>query len=80
VFQILTGGTPVYTNPILNVDSYKTSHFLQYPPGAEIVSSYIESRGGRYADSVFFGLPKTLHSVWEASCFKTLTATLCSLL
>ena len=44
------------TNPILNVDSYKTSHFLQYPPGAEIVSSYIESRGGEYAESVFFGL------------------------
>ncbi len=43
-------------NPILNVDSYKTSHYLQYPPGAEVVSSYIESRGGEYADSVFFGL------------------------
>lgn len=43
-------------NPILNVDSYKTSHYLQYPPGAEIVSSYIESRGGEYAESVFFGL------------------------
>lgn len=43
-------------NPILNVDSYKTSHYLQYPPGAEVVSSYIESRGGEYANSVFFGL------------------------
>ncbi|MEE9413610.1 MAG: nicotinate phosphoribosyltransferase [Methylococcales bacterium] len=43
-------------NIILNVDSYKTSHYLQYPPGAEIVSSYIESRGGEYERSVFFGL------------------------
>lgn len=43
-------------NIILNVDSYKTSHYLQYPPGAEIVSSYIESRGGEYNRSVFFGL------------------------
>lgn len=43
-------------NIILNVDSYKTSHYLQYPPGAEIVSSYIESRGGEYDRSVFFGL------------------------
>ena len=43
-------------NPILNVDSYKTSHYLQYPPGAEIVSSYIESRGGDYDETVFFGL------------------------
>ncbi len=43
-------------NIILNVDSYKTSHYLQYPPGAEIVSSYIESRGGEYHHCVFFGL------------------------
>jgi nicotinic acid phosphoribosyltransferase len=32
-------------NPILDVDSYKTSHFAQYPADAEYVSSYIESRG-----------------------------------
>lgn len=44
------------TNPILNVDSYKASHYLQYPPGAEVVSSYVESRGGAYTHSVFFGL------------------------
>ena len=43
-------------NLILNTDSYKTSHFAQYPAGAEYVSSYIESRGGRYSDTVFFGL------------------------
>lgn len=47
-------------NPILNVDSYKTSHYLQYPPGAEVVSSYIESRGGDYDDVVFFGLQQFL--------------------
>jgi nicotinamide phosphoribosyltransferase len=44
------------TNLILNTDSYKTSHFAQYPDGAEYVSSYIESRGGRYPDTLFFGL------------------------
>jgi len=43
-------------NIILNVDSYKASHYLQYPPGTEIVYSYIESRGGEYANTVFFGL------------------------
>ena len=43
-------------NLILNTDSYKASHFLQYPPGTEFVSSYIESRGGRYPETVFFGL------------------------
>ncbi len=43
-------------NLILNTDSYKTSHYLQYPPGTEFVSSYIESRGGVYGSTVFFGL------------------------
>lgn len=43
-------------NLILNTDSYKTSHYLQYPEGAEYVSSYIESRGGLYESTVFFGL------------------------
>ena len=38
-------------NLILNVDSYKTSHYLQYPPGTEYVSSYIESRGGVYPEA-----------------------------
>ncbi len=41
---------------ILNTDSYKTSHYLQYPAGTEYVSSYIESRGGVYGSTVFFGL------------------------
>ncbi|WP_091514300.1 nicotinate phosphoribosyltransferase [Microbulbifer yueqingensis] len=43
-------------NLILNVDSYKASHYLQYPPGAEYVSSYIECRGGEFPEAVFFGL------------------------
>ena len=44
------------SNFILNVDSYKTSQYLQYPPGATTVSSYIESRGGAFDHTVFFGL------------------------
>lgn len=43
-------------NLILNTDSYKTSHFVQYPEGTGFVSSYIESRGGVYPATVFFGL------------------------
>ncbi|AJQ94172.1 nicotinate phosphoribosyltransferase [Gynuella sunshinyii] len=43
-------------NLILNTDSYKTSHFAQYPQGTEYISSYIESRGGIYPSTVFFGL------------------------
>lgn len=43
-------------NLLLNTDSYKLSHFVQYPPGTERVYSYIESRGGRYDRTLFFGL------------------------
>ncbi|MDV2080394.1 nicotinate phosphoribosyltransferase [Marinobacter xestospongiae] len=43
-------------NLILNTDSYKTSHFLQYPADTRFISSYIESRGGAYPETVFFGL------------------------
>lgn len=43
-------------NPILNADSYKYSQFNQYPDGTEYVYSYIESRGGKFDETVFFGL------------------------
>lgn len=43
-------------NIILNTDSYKVSMFKQYPVGTTGVYSYIESRGGRYDKTVFFGL------------------------
>jgi nicotinamide phosphoribosyltransferase len=42
-------------NLILDVDSYKTSHFNQYPPNTVGMHSYIESRDPR-ASVVFFGL------------------------
>lgn len=43
-------------NIILNSDSYKYSQFNQYPEGTEYIYSYIESRGGKYDETVFFGL------------------------
>lgn len=43
-------------NPILNSDSYKYSQFNQYPPKTTVIYSYIESRGGKYDETVFFGL------------------------
>jgi len=49
-----------HRNLILNSDSYKSSHYLQYPPRAEQVSSYIEARDGGGDDpfphALFFGL------------------------
>ena len=44
------------TSIILNTDSYKCSMFKQYPPGTTYIYSYIESRGGLYDQTVFFGL------------------------
>jgi nicotinamide phosphoribosyltransferase len=41
---------------VLNTDSYKASHWLQYPPGTSHVFSYIESRGGAHERTLFFGL------------------------
>lgn len=43
-------------NFILSTDSYKYSMFRQYPANSEIVYSYIESRGGDWNKTVFFGL------------------------
>jgi len=47
-------------NLILNTDSYKASHWLQYPPGMDAMFSYIESRGGLHERTVFFGLQAIL--------------------
>jgi nicotinamide phosphoribosyltransferase len=44
------------TNIILDTDSYKSSHWLQYPPNTVSMFSYLESRGGDYEETVFFGL------------------------
>ncbi|WLR90923.1 nicotinate phosphoribosyltransferase [Shinella zoogloeoides] len=46
------------TNILLATDSYKHSHYLQYPPGTLYVSSYIEARGDAKKDGkvVFFGV------------------------
>jgi nicotinamide phosphoribosyltransferase len=49
-------GPAVQRNLILDTDSYKASHFLQYPPETTAMYSYFESRGGRYGTTLFFGL------------------------
>ena len=47
-------------NLLLNTDSYKVSHWLQYPPGTDATFFYVESRGGLYDRTVFFGLQSIL--------------------
>jgi len=65
-------------NLLLMTDSYKASHWLQYPGGTTKIYSYIESRGGKYPKTVFFGLQYLLRilkkgiteeDVWEANAF-----------
>jgi nicotinamide phosphoribosyltransferase len=46
----------VFDNIILATDSYKVSHYKQYPPGTAYVYSYFESRGGKFDEICFFGL------------------------
>lgn len=43
-------------NFILMTDSYKLTHASQYPAGTQKVFSYMESRGGEFPETVFFGL------------------------
>lgn len=49
------------TNLVLATDSYKLTHHAQYPPGTEVVYSYLESRAGaEHPYTVFFGLQSIL--------------------
>jgi nicotinamide phosphoribosyltransferase len=48
-------------NLVLETDSYKFTHWKQYPPDTEFVYSYLESRGGMFGQVVFFGLQYYLH-------------------
>lgn len=43
-------------NILLLTDSYKLSHYKQYPSGTSHIYSYFESRGGKFEQVTFFGL------------------------
>lgn len=70
------------TNLILATDSYKHSHFLQYPPEARAISAYAEARLNDFSDEVLFlglqpflidylGTPVTAADVDEAEAICT---------
>lgn len=46
----------LFNSIILNTDGYKFSHYKQYPISASYMNSYIESRGGRWNQIIFYGL------------------------
>ena len=54
-------------NRVIDTDSYKASHWLQYPPQTTLVHSYLESRGSEreYRETVFFGLQYILKNYFS---------------
>ncbi len=52
-------------NIILRTDAYKQTHWLQYPKGTTKIYSYLESRGGKFDNTVFFGLQILLKKYFE---------------
>jgi nicotinamide phosphoribosyltransferase len=70
------------TNIILATDSYKHSHFLQYPPEAARISAYLEARTNPFSNEVLFmglqpflidmlGKPITAADILEADALCT---------
>jgi nicotinamide phosphoribosyltransferase len=43
-------------NILTLTDSYKATHWKQYPKGTTKVYSYLESRGGKFDNTMFYGL------------------------
>lgn len=52
-------------NPIESTDSYKVTHWMQYPAGTTNVFSFLESRGGTFPSVTFFGLQYILKRYLE---------------
>jgi len=50
-------------------DSYKMTHWPQYPPCTEQVYSYFESRGGEFPATIFFGLQYIIKRFFEGIAF-----------
>ena len=55
---------------LLDTDSYKASHWLQYPTDLTAMGAYLESRGGEHNATLFFGLQMLLQN----SLLKPITA------
>ncbi|HLY98337.1 MAG TPA: nicotinate phosphoribosyltransferase [Candidatus Angelobacter sp.] len=56
-------------NFLLRTDSYKFTHWKQYPPNTTAIYSYLESRGGMFPNTVFFGLQYYLKTYLEGPRF-----------
>src|SRR5687767_2423694 len=56
-------------NLLLLADAYKYSHHKLYLPGTTKIYSYLESRGGAFPETVFFGLQYFLKEYLEGQAF-----------
>lgn len=55
----------------LLTDSYKVSHWKQLRPGTTRIYSYLESRGGMFDETVFFGLQPILQHLQQGGQFSS---------
>lgn len=56
-------------NLLLLADAYKYSHHKLYTPGTTKIYSYLESRGGMFPETVFYGLQYFLKEYLEGPAF-----------
>lgn len=56
-------------NLLLLADAYKYSHHKLYSPGTTKIYSYLESRGGMFDETVFYGLQYFLKEYLEGEAF-----------
>ncbi|MFY0252926.1 nicotinate phosphoribosyltransferase [Chitinophaga sp. 30R24] len=56
-------------NLILLADAYKYSHHKLYIPGTQYIYSYLESRGGKFDETVFYGLQYFLKEYLSGEVF-----------
>jgi nicotinamide phosphoribosyltransferase len=56
-------------NLLLLADAYKYSHYKLYVPGTTKIYSYLESRGGMFDETVFYGLQYFLKEYLQGPAF-----------
>jgi nicotinamide phosphoribosyltransferase len=56
-------------NPVLNTDSYKLTHWWQYPPDTRHIYSYVESRGGMFDETMLAMLQYIIKSNFAGQVF-----------
>lgn len=64
-------------NPVIDTDSYKFSHWLQYPKGTTRMMGYLEARGGKYDTATLFGLQYVIHKYFSKPVTKEMVEEAC---